>query len=141
MDSYISDSVAQKRFSGWLYGTFAGLGLLLAVVGLYGVMSHLVVQRTHEIGVRLAVGAARGDILRMVLGQGMWLSGIGMVLGTLGALAISRVLGSQLFGVTATDTWTYVLVITTLGLVAAAACYFPARRAMRVDPMVALRYE
>jgi len=141
LESYISDSTAQKRFTGMMYGTFAGLGLALAVVGLYGVMSHLVAQRTHEIGVRLAVGAARADILRMVLRYGMSLSAIGMGLGTVGALALSRVLASQLFGVTATDGWTYVAVIATLGLVSAAACYVPARRATRVDPIVALRYE
>lgn len=141
LESYISDSMAQRRFTGVLTGTFAGVGLLLAVVGLYGVMSNLVAQRTHEIGVRLAVGAARRDILRMVLTHGIWLSGIGMALGTAGALGISRALASQLFGVTATDVWTYAMVVATLGLVAAAACYFPARRATRVDPMVALRYE
>jgi predicted permease len=141
LESYVSDSMAQKRFTGLLYGTFAGLGLLLAVVGLYGVMSHLVAQRTHEIGVRLAVGAARADILRMVLQHGLWLSSVGMAIGTLGALALSKVLASQLFGVTATDGWTYAAVIVTLGLVAAAACYFPAMRATRVDPIVALRYE
>jgi len=141
LDSYVSDSLAQKRFTGLLYGTFAGLGLLLAVVGLYGVMSHLVGQRTHEIGVRLAVGAARGDILSMVLRHGMWLAGMGVVIGTLGGLALSRVLASQLFGVAPNDVWTYVAVIAVLGLVAAAACYFPARRATRVDPIVALHYE
>jgi len=141
LESYIADSVAQKRFTGMLYATFAGLGLLLAIVGLYGVMSNLVAQRTHEIGVRLAVGASRRDILRLVLGHGMWLSGIGMVIGTTGALAMSRVLASQLFGVTPTDTGTYLFVIGMLTLVAAAACYLPARRATRVDPMVALRYE
>jgi predicted permease len=141
LESYVSDSMAQRRFTGLLTGTFAGVGLLLAVVGLYGVMSQLVAQRTREIGVRLAVGAARTDILRMVLGHGMLLSGIGMALGTLGAMGISGALASQLFGVAATDAWTYAMVISILGLVAAAACYFPARRATRVDPIVALRYE
>jgi len=141
LDSYISDSLAQKRFTGLLYGVFAGLGLMLAIVGLYGVMSHLVLQRTHEIGVRLAVGAPRGEILRMVLRRGMWLSGVGMLIGTAVALALSRVLANQLFGVTATDAWTYAGVIAVLGSVAAAATFFPARRATRVDPMVALRYE
>lgn len=141
MENYVSDSIAQRRFTGVLCGTFAGVGLLLAVVGLYGVMSYLVAQRTHEIGVRVAVGAERRDILQMVLRHGMRLSLIGMALGTLGALALSGVLASQLFGVTATDARTYVVVILTLTAVAAAACYFPARRATRIDPMVALRYE
>ena len=141
LESYVSDSLAQKRFTGMLYGTFAGLGLLLAIVGLYGVMSQLVAQRTHEIGVRLAVGAARGDILRMVLRHGVWLSMVGMAIGTVGALALSKVLTNQLFGVTATDGWTYAAVIAILGFVASVACYVPARRATRVDPMVALRYE
>jgi putative ABC transport system permease protein len=110
-------------------------------VGLYGVMSYLVAQRTHEIGVRVAVGAERRDILGMVLNHGMRLCLIGIVIGTIEALALSRVLTNQLFGVSATDVRTYVLVILTLAAVAAAACYFPARRATRIDPMVALRHE
>jgi len=141
LEVYVSDSIAQRRFTGVVCSIFAGAGLLLAVVGLYGVMSYLVAQRTHEIGVRVAVGAKQGDIVRLVLRHGMRLSLIGTVLGTIGAMAVSRVIASQLFEVAATDVPTYVAAVLVLMAVAAAACYFPARRATRIDPLVALRYE
>ena len=141
LEEYVSDSIAQRRFTGVICSVFAGAGLLLAVVGLYGVMSYLVAQRTHEIGVRVAVGAEPGDVVRLVLRQGLRLSLIGSVLGTIGALAFSRVIASQLFEVPSTDVLTYAATVLCLMAVTAAACYFPARRATRIDPLAALRYE
>jgi putative ABC transport system permease protein len=141
MEDYVAASVAQRRFTGLLCTIFAGAGLLLAVVGLFGVMSYSVAQRTHEIGVRVAVGAEQPDILRLILTEGMRITGIGIGLGLLGALGVSSVVKSQLFGVTATDPLTFLGVVVVLMLVALAACYLPAHKAARVDPMVALRYE
>ncbi len=141
MEEYVAASVAQRRFTSLLCSIFAGAGLLLAVVGLFGVMSYSVAQRTHEIGVRVAVGAAKADILRLILKEGMGITIIGIVVGLFGTLAVSTILRSQLYGVSARDPLTFVGVILLLALVALAACYIPARRATRVDPMVALRYE
>jgi putative ABC transport system permease protein len=141
MEEYVAASVAQRRFTGLLCAVFAGAGLLLAVVGLFGVMSYSVVQRTHEIGVRVAVGAEKPDILRLILSEGMRITGVGIALGLLGAFAVSSVVKSQLFGVSATDPITFFGVCALLTIVGLAACYIPARRATRVDPMIALRYE
>jgi len=141
MEEYVAASVAERRFTSLLCSVFAGAGLLLAIVGLFGVMSYTVAQRTHEIGVRVAVGAARFDILRLILANGMAIAAVGIGLGLAGALALSSVVKSQLYGVTPTDPGTLLGVVVALGLVALAACYIPARRAMRVDPMRALRYE
>jgi len=141
METYVSDSIAQRRFISMVCSAFAGVGLILAMVGLYGVMSYVVGQRTHEIGIRVAVGAERKDILRVMLGHGLRLSFIGVAIGTIGALALSRVIASQLYQVTSTDVRTYIAVSVVLTFVALAACYIPARRATRVDPVVALRYE
>lgn len=124
-----------------LLGTFAALALLLASVGLYGVMALSVTQRTREMGIRLALGAARNDVFRLILGHGAALIGIGIGLGLLGALAASRALTSVLYGVGAIDAPAFTVAIGTLTIVALLACFFPARRATRVDPMVALREE
>ena len=141
LDDYVAASVAQRRFTSLLLEVFAGAGLLLAVVGLFGVMSYTVSQRMHELGVRIAVGAEKADILRLILKHGMRMTLAGTVIGLLGTLALSGVLKSQLFGITPTDPLTFLGVALVLLLVALAACYIPARRATRVDPLVALRYE
>ena len=124
-----------------LLGVFAALALLLAAVGIYGVMSYVVSLRTNEIGVRMALGAQPRDVLGLVLGRGTKLAVAGVAIGLAGALALSRFLSSLLFGVRSTDPPTFLAVALLLIAVALAACYFPARRAMRVEPLVALRHE
>ncbi|HEY6464703.1 MAG TPA: ABC transporter permease [Candidatus Acidoferrales bacterium] len=141
MDQLVSQSVAAPRYQTTLLAAFGGLGLVLAMVGVYGVISYGVSQRTREIGVRMALGAARGDVLRMVMREGMLLALGGIVAGVFGALALTRFLRSLLFEVKPTDPMTFFGVAIALMVVAMAACYAPARRAMRVDPMVALRHE
>ncbi len=141
MTGLIADSIADRRGFLLLLGLFAAMALCLAVVGIYGVISLLTAQRTHEIGVRLALGAQRRDIFRLVLGQGMRLTLAGVALGLVGALLLTRLLSSFLFGVKPTDPLTLAAVAVLLAGAALLACYIPARRAMRVDPMVALRYE
>ncbi|HYY56152.1 MAG TPA: FtsX-like permease family protein, partial [Pyrinomonadaceae bacterium] len=141
MNSLIADSVARQRFSMTLIALFAGLALVLASVGIFSVMSFLVTQRTHEIGIRMALGAQTRDILKMVVGQGMTLTLIGIIIGLLAAFALTRVMRGLLFSVSATDPLTFTGVSLLLAFVALLACYIPARRATRVDPMVALRYE
>ena len=137
----IQGSLFQERLIARLSSFFGGLSLLLACIGLYGLLSYEVARRTREIGVRMALGARPGDVLRLIVRQGIALSAGGAVLGILGALAATRYLASLLYGVRPDDWLTFAAVSFSLGLVALAACYIPARRAMRVDPMVALRYE
>ncbi len=141
MDSIISDSLATQQVSLILLGAFAALALGLASSGIYGVISYVVQQRTPEIGVRMALGAKRTDVLRLVLGTGMRMAGIGVAIGLAFAFGLTRLMGSLLFGVSATDPLTFTAVAILLMGVALAACYIPARRAMRVEPIVALRYE
>jgi Acidobacterial duplicated orphan permease len=141
MDQIMSSMSGDARFRTLLLGVFAAVALLLAAIGIYGVISYSVAQRAREIGIRIAIGAQNRDVLRLVVGQGMKLALIGVGVGIAGALAFTRVLSGLLFNVSATDPLTFVGVSTLLALVALLACYVPARRAMNVDPMVALRCE
>jgi predicted permease len=141
MDEVVSSSYAARRLSMILLSVFAGLALVLACVGIYGVISYLVGQRTHEIGVRVALGAQESDVLRLVIGHGVKMALIGVAVGTAAALGLTRLMANQLFGVSAHDPLTFAGVAILLMSVAVAACYVPARRATRVDPMVALRCE
>ena len=141
MTKLVAESVARRRFNMMLTGLFAGVALLLASVGIFGVLNYMVAQRTQEIGLRVALGAQTRDLLRLVLGQGLRLILFGLVVGLAASFALTRVLAGLLFGVTPTDPLTFVAVSSLLLGVALLACYVPARRATKVDPLVALRYE
>jgi predicted permease len=141
MNEVIAGTLAQRRFSMILLGSFAGVALLLSALGIYGVISYLVGQRTHELGIRMALGAKRTDILRLVLGHGMKMAIAGVAIGLLAAFGLTRLMTRMIFGVSATDPATFAVIALLLVLVALLACLVPARRATKVNPLVALRYE
>jgi putative ABC transport system permease protein len=141
MDALVGESLGTSRLSTMLFGLFGALGLVLASVGIYGVMSYGVIQRTREFGLRMALGARESDVRGLVVRQGAMLSGVGIIIGLAGAFALTRVMRTLLFAVTPSDPVTYVGIAVVLGAVALLASYLPARRATRVDPVIALREE
>jgi putative ABC transport system permease protein len=141
MDEIVAGSVSQPRVYALLLGIFAVLALILAAIGIYGVISYSVTQRTQEIGIRMALGAQSRDVLALIIKQGMALSLLGILLGLLVSLALTRVLASQLYGISSTDPVTFTAISVLLMLVAMIACYIPALRATKLDPLIALRYE
>ena len=141
MNEIMATSLARQRFNMIILGVFAGVALLLAAVGIYGVVSYSVAQRSHEIGIRMALGAESGHVLKMVVKEGLFLAIIGVVIGVVAAFGLTRFMASLLFGVGVTDMSTFIGVVLTLTGVAVFASYIPARRAAKVDPMIALRYE
>jgi putative ABC transport system permease protein len=141
MQDVIANSVLRRKFTMLLLTIFAGLAMLLAAIGLYGVMSYTVSQRTRELGIRMALGAGKADVLKLVVGQGMWLVVLGLGAGVAVSIAATRLMSGLLFGVSATDPAVFGGIAALLAIVALAANYVPARRATKVDPMVALRYE
>jgi len=141
MSKVVAETMASQKLTLWLVGGFAGLALVLAFVGIYGVMRYSVTEQLHEIGVRIALGAQPRDVLRLVVGHGMKVVATGLVTGILGALAATRAMTTLLFEVRPSDPLTYGVIAALLAMVALAACYLPARRATAIDPLVALRHE
>ena len=141
MEEVVAESIWQPRLYAMLFAVFAGGALVLALIGIYGVMAFLVQTRTHEIGIRMALGATARDIFKLVVGRGMKLTAFGVLLGVAGAAALTRLMHSLLFNTSSTDPVTFILISLLLSLAAFLACYIPARRAAKVDPLVALRYE
>ena len=141
MNQLLADSISRSRFATLLLGIFAVVALLLASLGIYGVMSYSVTQRTNEIGIRIALGASRRNVVGLVIRRGLLWAGSGVAIGLIGSLGLTRILTGLLFGVSVTDPLTFVLVPVLLLAIALLAVYLPARRAMRIDPLVALRYE
>jgi putative ABC transport system permease protein len=141
LEQNFAASLAQQQFAMVLLGVFAAVALVLAAVGIYGVLSYAVTQRTHELGIRMALGAGRRDVLKLVVRRGMLLTLIGVAAGIVAAFGLTRLMSGLLFGVTATDSATFISVGFGLLVVAFLACLIPARRATKVDPLIALRYE
>jgi putative ABC transport system permease protein len=141
LEQYRREYLSNERLRAAMFGGFGLLALVLASLGLYGALSYSVAQRTQEIGVRMALGARTGDVLRLVIEDGIRLTAIGVILGLAGAFAVARVLKSMFYGVSPTDPLTFIVIALLLTFVALAACWIPARRATKVDPLVALRYE
>jgi putative ABC transport system permease protein len=141
LDQIKSESMAPDRLGSMLLGVFAGIATLLAAIGIYGVISYSVAQRTHELGIRSALGASSASLLGLVLRGGLIMAGIGLAAGFVGAVGLTRLMESLLFGVGARDPVTILIVAAVLGVVALLACYIPAYRATKVDPVTALRYE
>jgi putative ABC transport system permease protein len=141
MDQLFANSVAGQRFNTSLLGIFAVVALLLAMIGVFGVINYSVAQRTHELGIRIALGAQRRDVFKLVVGQGLLLALVGVGVGVAGAVGLTHLIAGLLFGVSPTDGPTFVVVSLIVTAVAFLACYLPARRATKVDPLIALRYE
>jgi putative ABC transport system permease protein len=141
LEKRIGITLAQPRFNMMLLGVFAGVAMILAAIGIYGVIAYSVAQRTKEIGIRMALGAQKTDVLSLILRQGLVVVGVGLVVGLISSLITTRLMASLLFGIGANDFMTYAIVLTVLGSAALIATYLPARRAMRVDPIDALRSE